>query len=50
MVRLTGMEPDTAPAPAGRMEIVLPAGAIVRVGADVDGAALRGVLASLASP
>jgi transposase len=39
----------TAPA-AGQMEIVLPGGAVVRVGADVDGAALRRVLVALASP
>lgn len=39
----------TAPA-AGQMEIVLPGGAVVRVGADVDGSALRRVLAALASP
>ena len=43
-------KPDTAPAAPGRMEIVLPGGAVVRVGADVDGAALRRVLAALASP
>ena len=41
--------PDTAPAATGRMEIVLPGGAVVRVGADLDGAALRRVLAALAS-
>jgi transposase len=35
---------------AGQMEIVLPGGAVVRVGADVDEAALRRVLAALASP
>jgi transposase len=39
----------TAPA-AGQMEIVLPGGAVVRVGADVDGSALRRVLVALASP
>jgi len=39
----------TAPA-GGQMEIVLPGGAVVRVGADVDGAALRRVLVALASP
>ncbi len=39
----------TAPA-AGQMEIALPNGAVVRVGGDVDGAALRRVLAALASP
>ena len=39
----------TAPA-AGQMEIALPGGAVVRVGADVDGAALRRVLVALASP
>ena len=38
----------TAPA-TGQMEIVLPGGAVVRVGADVDGAALRRVLLALAS-
>jgi len=32
------------------MEIVLPGGAVVRVGADVDGAALRRVLVALAAP
>jgi hypothetical protein len=32
------------------MEIMLPGGATVRVGADVDGAALRRVLTALASP
>ena len=40
---------DTVPA-AGRMEIVLLGGAVVRVGADVDGAALRRVLVALTSP
>ena len=39
----------TAPA-TGQMEIMLAGGAVVRVGADVDGAALRRVLAALASP
>jgi transposase len=38
----------TLPA-AGQMEIVLPSGAVLRVGADVDGAALRRVVAALAS-
>lgn len=33
----------------GRMEITLPGGAVVCVGADVDGVALRRVLAALAS-
>lgn len=41
---------DAVPAMAGRMEITLPGGAVVCVGADVDGAALRRVLAALASP
>jgi transposase len=41
---------DTAPAMPGRMEITLPGGAVVCVGADVDGAALRRVIAALASP
>ena len=40
---------DTSSAMAGRMEITLPGGAVVCVGADVDGAALRRVLAALAS-
>ncbi len=40
---------DTAPALAGRTEITLPGGTVVCVGADVDGAALRRVLAALAS-
>jgi transposase len=35
---------------AGQMEIVLPGGAVVRVGSDVDGSALRRVLVALASP
>lgn len=39
----------TVPA-VGQMEIVLPGGAVVRVGADVDGSALRRVLVALASP
>jgi transposase-like protein len=39
----------TAPA-AGQMEIALPGGTVVRVGADVDGAALRRVLVALAAP
>jgi transposase len=39
---------DTAPA-VGQMEIALPGGAVVRVGADVDESALRRVLAALAS-
>jgi transposase len=43
-------KPDAAPAVAGRMEIMLPSGATVRVGADVDGAALRRVLTALAEP
>ena len=43
------IKPNTAPA-AGQMEIVLPGGAVVRIGADVDGAALRRVLVALASP
>jgi transposase len=43
-------KPDTTPAAPGRMEIVLPGGAVVRVGADVDGAALRRVLMALAAP
>ena len=43
------VKPNTAPA-AGQMEIALPGGAVVRVGADVDGAALRRVLVALASP
>lgn len=43
------VQAGTVPA-AGQMEIVLPGGAVVRVGADVDGAALRRVLAALASP
>jgi transposase len=34
----------------GQMEILLPGGAAVRVGADVDGPALRRVLVALASP
>lgn len=42
--------PDTVPAMPGRMDITLPGGAVVCVGADVDGAALRRVLAALASP
>ena len=33
----------------GQMEIALPGGAVVRVGVDVDGSALRRVLAALAS-
>lgn len=41
---------DTMTAMPGRMEITLPGGAVVCVGADVDGAALRRVLAALASP
>jgi len=41
--------PSIEPAMAGRMEITLPGGAVVCVGADVDGAALRRVLAALAS-
>ena len=41
---------DTMLAMPGRMEITLPGGAVVCVGADVDGAALRRVLAALASP
>lgn len=40
---------DTGLAMPGRMEITLPGGAVVCVGADVDGAALRRVLAALAS-
>jgi transposase len=43
-------KPDAAPATPGRMEIMLPGGAVVRVGADVDGAALRRVLTALAPP
>ncbi|WP_137128538.1 IS66-like element accessory protein TnpA [Roseomonas sp. HF4] len=39
---------NTVPALPGRMEITLPGGAVVCVGADVDGAALRRVLAALA--
>jgi len=42
--------PDAAAWTLGRMEIMLPVGATVRVGADVDGAALRRVLTALASP
>jgi transposase len=41
---------DAGPAMVGRMEITLPSGAVVCVGADVDGAALCRVLAALASP
>jgi transposase len=40
---------DAVPVMAGRMEVTLPGGAVVCVGADVDGAALRRVLAALAS-
>lgn len=40
---------DMAPAMPGRIEITLPGGAVVCVGADVDGAALSRVLAALAS-
>ncbi|MGG5819681.1 IS66-like element accessory protein TnpA [Falsiroseomonas sp. HW251] len=40
---------DAVPAMAGRMEITLPGGAVVCVGADVDGSALRRVLAALGS-
>ena len=43
------VKPNTAPA-TGQMEIVLPGGAIVRVGSDVDGSALRRVLVALVSP
>jgi transposase len=39
---------NIVPALPGRMEITLPGGAVVSVGADVDGAALRRVLAALA--
>jgi transposase len=41
--------PDIEPAMPGRMEITLPSGAVVCVGADVDGTALRRVLAALTS-
>jgi transposase len=40
---------DVVPAIPGRMEITLPGGAVVSVGADVDGTALRRVLAALTS-
>ena len=40
---------DAVLAMPGRMEITLPGGAVVCVGADVDGAALRRVLAALGS-
>jgi transposase len=40
---------DAVPAMPGRMEITLPGGAVVCVGADADGAALRRVLAALGS-
>lgn len=46
----TTRSPDAVPAMPGRMEITLPGGAVVCVGADVDGAALRRVLAALTSP
>jgi transposase len=39
--------PVTPPRPAGRIEIVLPNGVILRVDAEVDGAALGRVLAAL---
>ena len=50
-VQLAAPEPPPSPAPAatpsGLIEIVLPGGALVRVDAAVDGAALRLVLAAL---
>ena len=36
----------TSPRPAGLIEIVLPGGVMLRVGAEVDGAALGRVLAA----
>jgi transposase len=39
--------PVTSPRPAGLIEIVLPGGVMLRVGAEVDGAALGRVLAAL---
>jgi transposase len=41
--------PVTPPRPAGLIEIVLPGGVILRVDAEVDGAALRRVLSALAA-
>jgi transposase len=52
-VQLAAPEPTSVPPPnakpAGLIEIVLPDGALVRVDATVDGAALRRVLAALSS-
>lgn len=42
--------PSVPPIAPGRFELVLPGGAIVRVPASFDGAALRRVLAALAAP
>ena len=51
-VRLSAPDPKPAPAlaisPTGVMEIALPGGALIRVDAAVDGAALGRVLAALA--
>ncbi len=43
-------EATTSPARLGLIEVELPAGVRLRVGADVDGPALRRVLAALAAP
>ncbi len=52
-VQLAAAEPTPGPptvaTPAGLIEIVLPGGALVRVDAAVDGAALRRVLAALSA-
>jgi transposase len=44
---LQAVPPPSAGAPGGRMEIALPGGVVLRVDADVDGTALRRVLAVL---